>query len=721
MSPTRREFVKTASALTSLSLIPALTPAAFAADSATTAPPWYKSSWRRAVIDMHITDHDAMYLSKFDPDEFVRMLELAHVRSAIVYAHSHVGLAYFPTQVGKTHAAFVGKDHLQRVVDGCHSKGIAPILYYSLIYNTWAYREFPDFRMRNQKGEGVADTSRYGVCCPNSSYRDHVLAQVREMAEQFDVEGFRFDMTFWPTVCYCAACARRFDAEVGGAIPTRIDWFDKNWVAFQRRREAWLSEFAGAVTGVVREVRPNATVEHQASVYTQDWHFGVATSLIPHNDFLQGDFYGGPLQGSFARKLFSNISPNLPYGFETSIMLTLANFTSLKSTDLLRAKAFASISDGGAFVFIDSIDPVGTLNERVYRTMGEIFHETERYEPFLGGRRVEDVAIYLSTESKCDFEKNGRGVDEGGWESMPHVDAALGAADAFRRHHIPFGVIARPNLADLSRHRVVVLPNVLMMDEEERNAIHEYVKAGGCVYASKLTSLTDSSGERSDNFSLADLFGVDLKGNSKEWYTYITPEGPGLEAFAPYSAERPLGMHAHQHLLEAHDGAVVLGRLTLPLADPADPNQFSSIHNNPPGPATDHPSVVLNSFGKGRVIYSAYDLERDEAGRDAFVGLIRLLAGEFSFEAEAPAPVELVLFHQPDQNRYILNAINFQEELPNIPVDGIVVTLRMTSGAASSVHLLPDGTSLAFEKTDSGIRFTLPRIETFQMIAVNYA
>jgi hypothetical protein len=44
-----------------------------------------------------------------------------------------------------------------------------------------------------------------------------------------------------------------------------VDWLDEKWVAFQRKREEWLVEFATLATGTVREHKPAATVEHQAS------------------------------------------------------------------------------------------------------------------------------------------------------------------------------------------------------------------------------------------------------------------------------------------------------------------------------------------------------------------------------------------------------------------------------------------------------------------------
>ena len=80
------------------------------------------------------------------------------------------------------------------------------------------------------------------------------------------------------------------------------------------------------------------------------------------NDFLQGDFYGDALQGSFVRKLLEDLTPSRPFGYETSFSVSLQDHTARKSEALLEAKASAAIADAAAFIFIDAIDPVGTVN-----------------------------------------------------------------------------------------------------------------------------------------------------------------------------------------------------------------------------------------------------------------------------------------------------------------------------------------------------------------------
>ena len=57
-----------------------------------------------------------------------------------------------------------------------------------------------------------------------------------------------------------------------------------------------------------------------------------------------------------------------------------------------------------------------------------------------------------------------------------------GVATQLQRVHIPFGVITRSGLGHLSQYRVVLLPDVLRMDEEELRAFRAYVEAGGNLY-----------------------------------------------------------------------------------------------------------------------------------------------------------------------------------------------------------------------------------------------
>jgi len=689
---------------------------------------WFKRSFRRNLLDMHIPDWDEKFLSEFDPQKYVDMLALANVQSTMFYANSHVGHCYWPTKTGHMHKGLKGKDILGEVIDLCHQKGMDIIIYYSLIFNNWVYDNHSDWRIVTAEGKGGKGLrgNRYGVCCPNnSSYRDFVVAQIEELCKNYEFESVWPDMTFWPVVCYCPFCRKRYASEIEEKLPKIVNWGDPKWIKFQRERAKWLADFALLVTSTIKRLKPSCTVAHQANAFLWDWKVGASIDLAEASDFMAADFYGDSLQQSFFSKLFYNLSENVPFEFMTSRCPNLQDHTTTKSKELLEAQTYAALANGGAFLFVDAIDPVGTLDKKVYELMGQIFKGVEKYEEYLGGKPCQDVGIYWSFESMIDLAHNGKKVSEveNIFGQPPHSRAALGASKSLLNSHIPFSVITKRNLNDLSCYQIIVLPNMLMIDEEEAEALKDFVVSGGSLYVSKYTSLITKGGEKKEDFLLADLLGASYLGETKEEVTYICPVEQGKNILASYSVKHPLSIFSSQLKVKAKEETKVLATVTLPYTDPKDPTRFASIHSNPPGIPTEYPSILLSEYGKGKVLYVATDLEAigEEAHGRVFINLIKLLSSKpFFFEVNAPKPVEVILFHQEDKKRYLINLVNFQKELPNIPVEGIKLRIRLDGKEPQRLIKLPEEKGLTYEMKKDHLEFTSPKLETFLMIALDY-
>jgi hypothetical protein len=681
---------------------------AWAADA--NVQPWYRNAWRRAVIDMHIPDWDEAFLSKFDPQEYAQMLERSRAQSIVCYCQSHVGLFNYPTKVGKQHEAFRGRNVLQEMIDACHKREIAVVLYCSLIFDRWCGDTHPEWRMRRPDGEihGLGD--RHCVMCVNSPYQNYVEEFTTEICENFDFEGIRFDMTFWPWLCYCEYCQQRYEHEVGGEIPKTIDWLDERWVGFQRMRERSLVDFAEVATSTVKRIKPSASVEHQSSTYPLNWMFGVTEPLAKQNDFLQGDFYGDQLQGSFVRKLLERLTPNRPFGYETSFSRELKDHTSMKSEALLEAKASAAIADSAAFIFIDAIDPIGTVNYRAHDRMGKVFDRLMPCYKHLGGERVEDVAIFYSLESKFSMQGNGKPVTSPD-TSDTHTETSMQVASRLIRSHIPFGVVTKSSLDQLDNIKVLILSNVHMMDSEECDLIRRWVKRGGKLIATGGTSLVDKLGRQQPDFMLSDVLGVSIV--AADWSNrkhYVAPLEGGEAILPEFSAKYPAFSEGQYFRVKAHDESKVLATTVLPWPRD-DGSKFSSIHSDPPWQPSSDPEITRHAFGKGEAIYCNTLIERMENAESALVSLVRMLNDSYRFEVEAPASVEVTMFRQPDRNRYLLSLLNFQQELPNVPVEGIRCRLNVDE-SLRAVNELTAAAPIPFQRTESGIEFTAPRLET---------
>jgi len=376
-------------------------------------------------------------------------------------------------------------------------------------------------------------------------------------------------------------------------------------------------------------------------------------------------------------------------------------------------------------LFIDAIDPVGTLNPNVFDELGAVAEKTMPYEPFLtpDAKPLADVGIYFNFESMINPKDNGKLVNEAGASGAPLRKAITNIARALMQGHVSYGVLTPKNLDELHDFSVIVLPELFMISEGEAEAFRNYVKKGGCLYATRSTSLLTRDGIKQNDFLLADVFGVSWQGQTIEEVTYMAPTPGNEHRFTPCTAKYPLTIKGSQMKVKARDSACVLATITLPYTDPKDPVKFSSANGNPNGIPTSHPAVVLNQYGKGKVLYTAgcLDCMEHDAHRTIFRRLLNAIAPKQPLlKTDAPKSVEIIVFDQAAKKRLILSVLNFQADLPNIPVIGTRIAVRLDERRARKLLRFPENTEVKFRQRDGYAEFKVPRLDTFLMFGLLY-
>ncbi len=691
---------------------------------------WYRNSFRRNLIDMHIADSDERFMSEFDPKTYADMMELAQVDTAIVYASSCLGNCYWPTKVGHMHQGLKGRDIFGETIGLLKRKNIHTVAY----VNYWSRRaclDHPDWQMRDAKGRATLEylwnPGRYGVCCPNSPYREFFLSHIEELCRDYEFDGVWVDMVGWfAGVCHCAHCRKRYLHEAGRDFPAVVNWEDPEWVGFQRRREAWLSELGGQIAGAVKRLKPDASVAIQSGIWAAAWSRGCTSEYLAQSDYLAGDFYGHWLiHHAFNCMGLNSLTRNRPIEFMTSCHASLEDHTTKKAKPFLEAQVYSALTHAASFVFIDAIDPAGTINRQVYEEMGELYKEIRRYERHIDASAPEctDVGVYFNFESLIDTRLNGTKVEDAS-PSVPLVGVLENIVKSLLDAHVPCGIITDKDIGSLGRFQVIIVPDMIMMDEREARAFEGFVRSGGALYVSRRTSLIGKDGVRRPNFLLAELLGVDYLGETDETVTYLAPSAGAEALFWGHCRKYPLMISDRQAKVRAGAGTSTLATLTLPFSRPGDTVRFSAAISNPPGIETEFPSLVMKSCGSGKTIYSSAGIEmmEHESHRSIFVGLIRMLMSRPPvYELlDAPKSVEATVFHQAAHNRFIINLLNFQQELPNIPVDGIRIRLSLPGRKIKQLLKLPDEEGLDYSFDGNILTFTAPRLKTFLMFAVDY-
>jgi hypothetical protein len=650
-----------------------------------TRPDGYIGRYRRMLLDMHIPDWDDRFLASHDPKELVRCYGLAGVDAVMLYCKSHVGLCYWPTSVGRKHPGVEG-DAVRATVRLLHERDILVCAYTSVAYDREAVVRDPDLSVvpaHDPKGR-TAMWPRWSVVCLNKRrYLDEEKALYTELLQAYPFDAFFLDMAFWPCVCVCDDCRRRYRDEESADIPKVVDWESVEWARYQAARERWADEFMQELISHARSL-VDVPVYHNFACSFIGWMGGTPLRAYRSDSFLGADLTGGRDEQLFATKLMRATSANLPGEYMTPRAPNMQDHISVKTEGEMTLQALGALATGSAVLFIDAIDPDGKLEPDVYEQVGRVNARYASFEPLIGGEHVADVGVYFSSDAFVDLSQNGTPLEKAGASGRSvHLESAVGATRVLQREHIASGVVTYRQLTDLTRYPVLIVPDLVRITEDEAEAFRDYVFAGGSLYASGRTALLSTDGTRHDDFLLADTFGVHYEMDEPGAQIFVRPVNDDLmNAIHP---QRFVGWSAGPMppRISAAPRAQTLATLSLPYAYPAPgthlDTDWASTYSMPPWSHTDVPVVVEHEFGDGRAIYSSFPLERDTlpAGRALFGSLVRRLLGDrATVSADAHPAVWVEAFHQADERRFVVNLVNFAEDHAPIPTE-VVVRLRL--------------------------------------------
>lgn len=674
---------------------------------------WYSNLYRRHLLDMHIDDWNPDFLSQFSPEKYVENLEKAHVNYAMIYFQSHAGQCFYPTKSGDIHAGIIDcPDMIRRTVQLCKEKGIAVCGYYSLIFNTREHDKHPEWRLLLSSGESVrmsnSDESadldftavragRYGHCCPNApDYREFVYTQIDEMLEYFDFDAIFFDMPFWPVdACYCKNCQEKYRALHGHEIPIEPKVYTAEYLELVRFKYEQMAEFIQDVVGHVKKRRPDMPVEcNFASAIAGRSFSACAEEVAMACDYVGGDLYGNMYNHSFACKLFKAASVNQPFEQMLSrCKPALKMHTLSKTYKELKTAIANTMAHHGATLLIDAIDPIGTIDDRVYDQFGKVYAFQKQYEPWFKGEMIEDVGVYYGVRSRIeDTVNNSR-------------ECCRILSKSLIRNHVPFGVTGK--FGTLDQYSILFMPVPSCLENQDNERILIYVKNGGTIYIS--------------GFGNAELIET-LTGNSfihttEESSVYISPVDTYERLFGGFNTKYPLPFEGRAPVVTPGKNAEVIASLVLPYTKPSE-LQFAAIHSDPPGIPTTIPAITVNKYGKGNVIWSAVPIEGvdyPEYGNILLSILDRVRSLDNSFMSDAPGYVEITAFQ--DDSSILVNLSVLNEEAATVSQMPFTVTVK-TNKPPKNVELLPDRQSIAFTYENGHTKFKTRVLDIFDMYQI---
>ncbi|MBN2211466.1 MAG: beta-galactosidase trimerization domain-containing protein, partial [Sedimentisphaerales bacterium] len=264
------------------------------------------------------------------------------------------------------------------------------------------------------------------------------------------------------------------------------------------------------------------------------------------------------------------------------------------------------------------------------------------------------------------------------------------------------------DMDDYSGAKTIIINNAVFMSEAEVDRIHHFVAGGGTLIVTGMTSYYNKEGQTSGDFALKDVFGVSYSGKNAKKISYLVPRVGEMVA-----------CHSPGALVEAAT-AEVLGNVAEPEFEIFDADHYASIHSNPPGPTGQHAGLTLNSFGEGKCVYLYSSLlalqqhAQQSFGQALFKEHINT---DLTVHSNAPRCVEVTLLKSTQKEAYLVCLVNYQAELPNVPIYDLTATVRLPEPMAiKSCRRVSDGKEINCQIEEQKVTIQLSRLDVVEMI-----
>ena len=652
---------------------------------------------RQVIHEFHISP-DISVGERFDRDAFTRALVESRVEAITLTARCHFGHMYFDSaRFPDLKHPKLDRDLLREQIEACRDAGIRVHLYTSVQHDVTFEKREPGWLNVSPEGRIIGPPPLAPgfnhFLALNSPYRDFLRDHVDELMELFAPDGLFLDMLM-----------PQDDASVWtkrDMLAAGLDFEDP--AARKRFNVDLLHRYMTETSQQIRGHRPDTAITYNCG------HVGPRLREVEDAfthwelESVPGGAWGYshlPVTQRYARTL------GKPTFGMTGVFYTVwGDYHSHKPAGGMRYEMGRILSLGAGCIIGEPTDPDGSIYDHHYRLIGESFRHVEAVEPWCRDATPRaDIAV-LTPEA---FGVGGTHLD------LPV--SLKGTVKLLEELDHQFDIVDGRDTFD--GYRLVILPDEVKPDEPTLEKLRAFVAAGGALLGAHEACLGADGGR----FTF-DAFGVSFTGRSDFEASFFRPRdalGADLEAVEHVSYGHRLNIAA--------DGAEVL-------ADGFDPffprtwRHFQSVRHAPSSGVVGPPAVVRNK----RCVYAAlpvfeqYHRLAPPWIRELVGAMIRGVMGEATLTTSLPAAGIASVLRQESEERDVVHLlyapveprgkqIEVVEDPP--PLYDVNVSLKRDA-APAVVCLQPQGEGVAFEFADGRVSFTVPRIETHQVVEVS--
>lgn len=655
------------------------------------------------------------------------------------------GTFYFESEVAEK----VPRDYLAEYLPAAHKKGLKVIVYQNAHWCSDIFaKKHPDWVQVNSKNQPIITGYGSGnIFCVNGPWGDWLVSVISDLAK-YEIDGVFLDGPFFvQNGCYCNYCREKFRKIYKSEIPSHPDIRKENGRKFYEFRVESVKGLLKRVRLALRTVRPGTVLYLNGNQYSPTTLMGLDNRVLSkYQDILgaEGGYLFKPLytkpsevpiwKPGATAKLLETQSEGKPT--VVFIASTHQPWWRYQLTEIETKLLFAQTLANGAnpWYFLDVAD----INKPGSRITSKMNLFIRKYSSYLSRTTsIAKTALLWSNTSANYFSAKiwpGDFVTENTFaEEKSLVDYSKcfqGYYDILVRKHILFDVIDEHTLVNskkLNQYQVLIIPNCYCMSKKEVRAISTFVKDGGKLISTFLTSLYDEYGKIQENLQLAELFGIKFQEDiiGPLFYDYVETKQNFLSSELSQLVIPAPRYTAKVDLTTGNEMAHFLKPVK---------SRYASL------PSTSiNPAVIINKYGKGKSLYFSGNFDEGYVNyeipewKELLGSWVELSLIQEAKITNAPETIEINVRYQKEDNRLIIHLINYTGEMSRpiekiVPINNIEINVNMNRSAVhydtnqpiQRIKALFTDKEIPFKHDHSSgyINFKLPRLEVYEVVVV---
>jgi len=580
---------------------------------------------RQVHLDFHTTEKLKDIGENWDKSEWQLRLKEGHVNSINIFAKGHHGWAYYNTKVGKRHPN-LKFDLLKAQIEANKEIGVSSRAYITVGWNVLDAKEHPEWVLTDKDGKNTfaemeakakpGENFPWGwpTLYPEGPYMEHLLKHTQEIAKNYDIDGFWFDIVPVGTINYNEYSKK--DMEANG-----VDW--------NNEEEAWayhckkMHRYFKKTNAIIKKYKPNASIYY-------NWTTPINNKKIIIEDYDQYNTkhdledlpttWAGYDVFPVRAKYYANTGKPI-VAMSGKFHSAWGEFGGFKHKDAIWYEAASMLSYGAMANFGDQLHPTGKLEKATYDNIGHAYRYIEKIEDYsLNSKHLAKTAIWLSfTERDNDLVK------------------------ILLEKQVNF-VVAN-NLKDWSALNLIILHSDVELNDEETEKIESFVDKGGKLFILEKGAFANGKWKFDIGATYLGEATADVD------YTLVSKKLNQDLVESPFLNRFPAVR------VQPEAGAEILAKIHEPYFNRTVEHWTS--HDNTPykTKAADHPAIIK----KGNIVWAAHKLEENygkegsRVHKQLFYNALKKVLIDPYIEVDLPSSGRINLLHQPQKTRYVVH------------------------------------------------------------------